>query len=152
MSEIDTALANAAEKERLKNEVIERLKRMLGGDTTSAPAVTPEVESTLPIEAPASEHSADAEDTGELPVPPLEDAVNRAIFSLGEIAIFSDYGRYEEAAREAREALDAIQLLKTKYDEQNEIIAALSGKREGEVDESYRGMPEFTYIDEDEEE
>lgn len=59
-------------------------------------------------------------------VPPLEQAMNRAIFSLGEIILYADYNRPQEAAREAKEALEVITEIKKKYDEQNAIMEALT--------------------------
>ena len=68
-------------------------------------------------------------------VPPLEQAMNRAIFSLGEILLYSGYGRPQEAAREAKEALEVISEIKKKYDEQNAIMEALSNPPEENQDD-----------------
>jgi len=59
-------------------------------------------------------------------VPPLEQALHRALFSLNEIAIFAEYGRSAEAGREAKEALEVLTAIKQKYDEQNAIMDALT--------------------------
>ena len=68
-------------------------------------------------------------------VPPLEQAMNRAIFSLGEIILYADYNRPQEAAREAKEALEVITEIKKKYDEQNAIMEALTKPAESNDDD-----------------
>lgn len=90
-------------KEEIENDMMKKLKEIFGKGV-------PE------------EH---AEEEVE-PRPPLEEAIERAIYSLGEIAILSEYGRTAQAAEEAREALEVISALKQKYDEQNAIMDALS--------------------------
>jgi len=78
------------------------------------------------------------------PQPPLEAAIERALFSLNEIYIFAEYGRTAEAAREAKEALDVITALKQKWDEQNAIMEALSNP------ESRNRQNSFDHDNEDE--
>lgn len=61
-------------------------------------------------------------------IAPLEEAIERALYSLSEIAIYGSYGRSDECAREAQEAYDIVKALKDKHDEQTKIIDVLSGK------------------------
>lgn len=94
-------------KEELENDMMKKIKEMFGGEA--------------PVDG--------AEQVDEVePTPPLEEAIERALHSLSEIAIYGTYGRSEECAREAQEAYDIIKALKEKYDEQNQIIDALSGR------------------------
>jgi len=58
--------------------------------------------------------------------PPLEEAIDRALYSLKEIQILAEYGRKQECVREASEAFEALTLLKEKYIEQNKIMEILS--------------------------
>ncbi len=81
-----------------------------------------------------AEHTAE-EEVEENTGPPLEEAVAKALHSLGEIVIFGDYGRAGECAREARDALVVIAALKEKYDEQQRIMDALQNPAQPEEDE-----------------
>ena len=58
--------------------------------------------------------------------PPLEEAIDHAIRSLDEIAIYGSYGRASECSREAADALVVIKALKEKYEEQQKIMDILS--------------------------
>jgi hypothetical protein len=58
--------------------------------------------------------------------PPLEEALEKAIYSFTEIEVYATYGRMQECVREAKDALTALNALKQKYDEQNLIMSALS--------------------------
>lgn len=60
--------------------------------------------------------------------PPLEEAIDRALFVLNEIELYATYGRSGEAAREAKEAIAELTALKTKHEEQTKIMEVLSGK------------------------
>ena len=61
-------------------------------------------------------------------IPPLEEAVDKALYSLNEIILYGTYGRSGECAREAQEALDTIKILKEKYEEQNRMMDILTSK------------------------
>jgi hypothetical protein len=54
-------------------------------------------------------------------LPPLEEAINRAIFSLGEIALYATYGRSQECEREARETIEALNTLKVQWGNENTL-------------------------------
>jgi hypothetical protein len=57
--------------------------------------------------------------TASAPVlPPLEEAVAKALYSLDEIKIYGTYNRPSECVREATEAYDAIKALWVLYQEQ----------------------------------
>jgi len=58
-------------------------------------------------------------------LPPLEEAVAKALYHLDEIKIYGTYGRSGECVREATEAYDAVKALWEKYLEQQAIMEAL---------------------------
>jgi hypothetical protein len=58
-------------------------------------------------------------------LPPLEEAVAKALYHLDEIKVYGTYGRAGECVREANEAYDAIKLLWEKHQEQQKIMDAL---------------------------
>jgi len=60
--------------------------------------------------------------------PPLEEAIDLAIFTLGEIALYATYGRAGEVLRETNELLTTIKALKEKYEEQQKMMDILSGR------------------------
>ena len=60
--------------------------------------------------------------------PPLEEAIDLAIFTLGEIVLYATYGRAGEVLREAKEALEALKILKAKYEDQEKMMDILSNK------------------------
>jgi len=67
--------------------------------------------------------SIDVVDTYEDPTPPLEAALERALHSLKEISIYGSYGRSAECMREADATLEALNIYKTKWLEQNPQLA-----------------------------
>lgn len=152
MNAIEEALAKAAEKEKYKKEMENRIKELFGEKevvvVTSPGAVShPEEEAT--------EESVDAAQEEYNAKDPLEEAIERAIFSVGEIKIFADYNRAGECRREAEELLVILNDLKQKWDEQNAIMDALSGKTPTKIDPSYmdeefRAKGYYLPIDEDE--
>lgn len=98
MSDITVPSASTPEE----NEMLKKIKEMLGEDDPSL------------------------EDMIEEPTPPLEEALERALYALSEIVIYAEYGRSKEAAREATEALEALNMLKTKWIDQNKIMETLT--------------------------
>ena len=68
----------------------------------------------------------DCEGAEPLPKTPLEEAVERALYSLEEIRLCGMYGRTAECEREATDALAAVGALYNKHKEQNAIMDALS--------------------------
>lgn len=62
------------------------------------------------------------------PTPPLEEALERALYSLSEIATYATYGRSAECAREAQEAFEHLTALKEKHEEQEKMMDILSGR------------------------
>jgi len=103
-------MATDAEKDAVKdaveNDMLKKLRELMGG----------------------GEHPEEVQVEEPPATPPLEEAIERALYSLSEIAIYGSYGRSDECAREAQEAYDIVKALKDKYDEQNKIMDVLSGK------------------------
>lgn len=62
------------------------------------------------------------------PTPPLEEALERAIYSLREISLYATYGRAAECQREASETLEVLNALKAKHEEQTKMMDILSGR------------------------
>lgn len=58
-------------------------------------------------------------------LPPLEEAVTKALYHLDEIKVYGTYGRAGECVREATEAYDLVKALYDKYLEQQAIMDAL---------------------------
>jgi hypothetical protein len=52
----------------------------------------------------------------EVPKPPLEEALELALFKLGEIRLYAKYGRLEACEREADEAIEGLNELKAKWE------------------------------------
>jgi hypothetical protein len=74
-------------------------------------------------------------DTVKVPevIPPLEEALIRALYTLNEIVIYASYNRTEDVQREAKEAFDVLCELKTKHDNQVKMWDALKNTPNEEV-------------------
>lgn len=119
----NTHMTATVDEKNAENDMLKKLREMLDGDESVIV-----VGGTLsPGDIPATEEAVAPEEAEE-PKLPMEIAVERALFSLGEIAIYGSYGRSAECAREAQEAFDIITEIKTKYEEQNRIVDILSGR------------------------
>jgi len=57
----------------------------------------------------------------------LREALEKAMFVLGEIEIYGAYGRADQCRSEATEVLTILRAAKFKYDEQQKIMDALTG-------------------------
>jgi hypothetical protein len=68
-------------------------------------------------------------------LPPLEEAVTKALYHLDEIKVYGTYGRSGECVREANEAYDAVKKLYDKYLEQQAIMDALQRPEQLKVTE-----------------
>jgi hypothetical protein len=70
-------------------------------------------------------------------IDPLEEAFEKAMYSLEEIKVYAMYGRTAECEREAGEALATLKILKIKWEEQKAIMDALSRPMNEKQDTGY---------------
>lgn len=97
--------AKEAAKKEIENEMVRRMRELLGQGEDN------DIDGIVVVE--------EYED----PTPPLEAALERALYSLKEISIYGSYGRSSECMREADATLEALNKYKAKWLEQNPQLA-----------------------------